>query len=395
MGEPRLDEQRVAAARLWAAMRFPYLASAVFASTVVATPRLGSITADRSWRLYMDPDVVDRWSSSEIGSMLVHHVGHLLRDHAGRAANLAIDGSTEEDWGAAADAEINDDLVDSGMTFPVKPVVPSTFECEPGGFAEDYFRALRGRKVCAGDCGSAAHGQAREWELEQGEAPEITPSAAELLRTKVASEIRSFNSKQPGTVPLGWQRWAEGLLEPRVDWRRSLGAALRTGVASVAGCVDYSYMRPSRRAGVSPNVVLPALRRPVPTVAVVVDTSASMSERLLGEAVAEVDGILRGIGVDRSRMHLLACDTEVHEVRRVASARRVELLGGGGTDMGAGIGTALELRPRPSVIVVLTDGDTPWPDARPKGTRVVIGLVGPGEWPAPEWAETVRIEDAA
>jgi len=393
--EARLDQQRVAAARMWAAMRYPYLASALFASSVVSTPRLGSIAADRSWRLYMDPSLVARWSSPEIGSLLVHHVGHLLRDHAGRAERLGIDATSEADWVTAADAEINDDLVESGLAFPVEPIVPSAFECEPGGFAEDYFRVIRGRQGCPGECGSGAHAQPREWEHDTDDAvPRITPAAAELLRCKVAMEIRSWTDELPGSVPLGWQRWADELLEPRVDWRKALGAAVRADVANVAGCVDYSYSRPSRRASVAGNVVLPALRRPVPTIAVVIDTSASMSEEVLGEVVAELDGILRGVGVGRNRVSVLACDTEVHRVQHVSAARQVQLYGGGGTDMAAGIDAAMALRPTPSVVVVLTDGYTPWPAEKPRGARVVVGLLGAGDREVvPDWAESIRVDD--
>lgn len=395
MSETRLDEQRVAAARLWGALRFPYLASALFASSVVSAPGMGSIAVDRSWRLFMDPDVVDRWSAEEVGSVLVHHAGHLLRDHAGRAQRLGIDDKSEKNWVAAADAEINDDLVDSGVTFPIDPIVPSALGCEPGGFAEDYFRSIRDKDICPGECGSGADGRSRRWELNADGIPQISPASAHLLRCKVASEIRSCAGKLPGSVPLGWQRWADELLEPKVDWRKALAAAVRTGVANVAGCVDYSYMRPSRRASVAGNVILPALRRPLPTVAVVIDTSGSMSERLLGEVVAEVEGILRGVGLGRSRVHVLACDTQVHKVQRVTSARQVQLFGGGGTNMGAGIDSALALRPRPSVIVVLTDGYTPWPAEGPKGARVVVGRVGSGDWPVPQWAKLVRIEDVS
>ena len=76
---------------------------------------------------------------------------------------------------------------------------------------------------------------------------------------------------------------------------------------------------------------------------------------------------------------------------RVVSSSRVVLEGGGGTDMGAGLVAATNLRPRPEVVVVLTDGHTPWPDAPPAGTRVVVGLVGPRVGGAPAWARTVRI----
>jgi predicted metal-dependent peptidase len=382
----------VAAARLWGALRFPYLASALFASRVVSAPGLGSIAVDRSWRLYMDPELVDRWSSEEIGSLLVHHAGHLLRDHAGRAQSLGIDEKSEKDWVVAADAEINDDLVDGDVQFPVDPIVPSALECEAGGFAEDYFRRIRGKNVCPGECGSGAHAQPRRWEINADGIPQISPATAHLLRCKVASEIRRCGGDLPGTVPQGWQRWADELLEPKVDWRHALAAEVRTGFASVAGCVDYSYMRPSRRASVTGDVILPSLRRPLPTVAVVIDTSGSMSERLLGEVMAEVQGILRGIGLGRDRIHVLACDAEVHRIQRVTSARQVELFGGGGTNMGAGIESALGLRPRPSVIVVLSDCYTPWPAEGPKGVRVVIGHVGTGDWPAPHWAKLVRID---
>lgn len=395
MSAPRLDEHRIAAARLWGAIRFPYLASALFASRVVAAPGLGTIAVDRSWRLYMDPDVVSEWSAAEVGSVLVHHVGHLLRDHAARAQQLGVDEASEMAWVSAADAEINDDLVDADVSFPVDPIVPSALGCEPGKFAEDYFRAIRDKPAfCkSGECGSAAHGRARRWEINADGIPQINPASAHLLRCKVASEIRSCAGRSPGTVPAGWQRWADDLLEPKVDWRRALAAEVRAGVASVAGCVDYSYMRPSRRASVTGDVILPALRRPLPTVAIVIDTSGSMSPELLAAALAEVKGILQGVGLDRDHLHVLSCDAHVHNVQRVTSARQVELRGGGGTNMGAGIDAALELRPTPSVIVVLTDGYTPWPAAGPQRARVVVGLLGEAQWPAPAWARCVRIEE--
>ena len=93
---------------------------------------------------------------------------------------------------------------------------------------------------------------------------------------------------------------------------------------------------------------------------------------------------------------VLACDAQVQAVRRVSSARQVALEGGGGTDMGAGIDAAVALRPRPQLVVVLTDGYTPWPPAPPRRTKVVVGLVGDvgSAPPPPAWARTVRIEAA-
>jgi predicted metal-dependent peptidase len=75
----------------------------------------------------------------------------------------------------------------------------------------------------------------------------------------------------------------------------------------------------------------------------------------------------------------------------VSSARQVELVGGGGTDMGAGINAAAALRPRPSITVVLTDGFTPWPAQPPKGMRVLIALLGDHSPAAPGWARSVHV----
>ena len=393
MSAERLDEPRVAAARLWGATHFPYFATALLASPVVAAPGLGSIAVDRSWRLYIDPEIVRRWSVEEIGSMLVHHVGHLLRDHAGRADQLGIDDASESAWGAAADAEINDDLIDTDASFALDPIVPSALGCKVGGFAEDYFRTIRDSTQPAhGECGSGAHGQHRGWEHHADGVPEISAASAHLLRCKVASEIRDYGGagKLPGTVPHGWRIWADAMLDAQVDWRRVIGAAVRTSFASVAGLVDYSYARPSRRASVMGAIVMPTMRRPLPIVAVVVDTSRSMTG-LFSDVLAEVDAILNGIGVGRDCLRVLSCDVHVHLVQRVTSARQIELFGDGGTSMVAGIESALALRPRPSMIVVLTDGYTPWPATAPRGAHVVVGLVGEGRWEVPDWAKVVRI----
>jgi predicted metal-dependent peptidase len=103
-------------------------------------------------------------------------------------------------------------------------------------------------------------------------------------------------------------------------------------------------------------------------------------------------------GLRQTQVRVLAVDTDVHVVRRVSRAAQVQLAGGGGTDMGAGIESAAKLHPKPSVAIVLTDGYTPWPDQPPPGIRVIVGLLTerrrlPG-WAPAGWAHTVVIEDA-
>ncbi len=384
------------AARLWAAARFPYLASGLFGTAVTALPGLDTVAIDPRWRLYADPAFVADLTPAQFGSLLVHHACHLLRSHSQRAVASEVTHADSARWVRAADAEINDDLIAAGLQLPGGPVLPEDFGAEPGRLAEEYYTLLRRNAAAGGavgavrpgrgmDCGSGADGLPRGYEGPGG----LDPWLADLLSRQVAQEVIK-HSKTIGTVPAGLLRWAQEVLAPTVDWRRLLAAELRRAVADVAGAVDYSYRRPSRRAAAVSGVVLPALRRPVPELAVVCDTSGSMSDDMLAMALAEVEGLLRTLGLAR-RLRVLACDAAAGPAQRVTSARQVELAGGGGTNMGAGIAAAYALRPRPALTVVLTDGYTPWPSAAPKGMRVVAGLLGDDAPDAPGWARSVRV----
>ena len=385
----------LAAARLWATDRFPYLATGLFGAEVVAAPGSGTVSVDESWRMRADPELTAGWTAAELGSVLVHHVCHLLRSHGERAQAAGVAAHDARRWVRAADAEINDDLIPAGLDLPGRPVLPADLGAPDGLLAEQYFvasttdRSAKNERASAGqwlDCGSGADGVPRP-----GDGPPDRPAwQADLLRRQVAQDVIA-HAKQAGTVPAGLLRWAQEVLNPKINWRKVLAAELRRAVAEVSGAVDYSYRRPSRRASVAGNVVLPALRRPVPDVAVVCDTSGSMTEDLLSAALAEVEGLLRALGIAR-QVRVLACDTAVGAAQRVSSARQIQLVGGGGTDMGAGIAAAVALRPRPAITVVLTDGYTPWPPAAPKGTRVLIALLGPGAPAAPGWARAVRVD---
>jgi predicted metal-dependent peptidase len=326
--------------------------------------------------------------------MLVHHVGHLLRDHAGRARSLGMPRDQTARWVLAADAEINDDLGDGTLELPGEPVVPSALGFAPHRFAEEYYRALpEPTRDAEHECGSGCDSLPRPWD-QPGEG--LARSQSGLLRCQVAAEVlRGCRGLMPGTVPESLRRWAEQVLGSRVDWRTLLAAEVRRGLAVAAGMVDYSYARPARRASAVSDVILPSFVKPVPELAVVVDTSGSMNERLLGQALAQVEGLLRTAGPARRRLRVIPCDAAVHAVQRVGRANQVDLLGGGGTDMGRGLVAASELSPRPDVVVVLTDGLTPWPPEAPRGLRVVVGLLRARTMPTPAWARVVEIDGAA
>ncbi|MFJ8129085.1 vWA domain-containing protein [Streptomyces hydrogenans] len=375
--ERALDHDKLYTARLYAVRVRPYLATALFALRVVPSRAVPTMGVDRHWRMYVSPGFVDRTPMRELAAVWVHEVAHLLRDHHGRgdrlARDLGLDGEVERlRMNIAGDFEINDDVYGDGLPRPAGALRPEMLELRPGLLMEDYVRAVRITPNTPAmawlDCGSGADGRDRAWELGPDGADGLTPQERAAVVHRVAQGIKG----RPGSAPEAWERWAEQVCHPPQPWRELLGAAISAAVAAGAGG-DYSHRRPSRRAAALPGVVLPSLRRTPPHVAVVIDTSGSVSDTELGSALLEVAALTRAVGGRRDLVSVIACDAAAHSAQRLCAGADVPLLGGGGTDLRAGFARALRLSPRPDVLVVFTDGQTPWPESAPP-CRTIVGL---------------------
>lgn len=405
-----------AAGRVWAAHEAPYLASALLALNPIVVDLgdrdgpvdLRAFPTDRAWHVYIDPLVLDSTSVEALGFWLLHQVSHLLREHAARYQGTPTPARTDgapfggrtaeqQRWNVAGDAEINDDLHTERLVLPERAIHPAQLDLPDELTAEQYWDALASGTAVDGapelglepdtcDCGSGCDGQSRDWDCDK---PGLSETSVRMVARETARRIRE-HTRQRGDTPAGWQRWADDVLEPSVNWRRQLAAQVRRGAADVTGRVDFTYSRPSRRASAVPDVILPSLRQPLPRVALLIDTSGSMSDTMLGQAVGEVNGVLRSLGAARRNLRVIACDAQAYRAQQVRDLGAIRLQGGGGTDMGAGLEAAAALRPRVDLAIVLTDGITPWPAAPPPGIRVIVGLMDPrGNTPA--WAETVVV----
>jgi predicted metal-dependent peptidase len=335
----------------------------------------------------------------------------------------------------AEDFEINDDAEGTGLRLPPGGAFVERFGLPRGLTAEEYSarlleKAKERARGCRGGTGkngkkgthSRGGGGEEEGEGRGGGAGDFLDALAELLKRsprdvlveelaqalerehpelrevgaseaaakvavrQTAEEILRHAAKHPGSVPAGILRAAEAVLKPKVDWRSVLRAKVGKALVDLEARERPTYHRPHRRQGALGNVLLPGTYGLKPEVAVVVDTSGSMGERELGQALGEIKGILR-----HHRPTVYTVDAEVHAAQKVFSLEQVRLLGGGGTDMGRGIEKAVE--DGHDLVVVLTDGYTPWPEKPPRAT-VVVGLIHPkGEKPpeAPPWAKVVPI----
>lgn len=252
----------------------------------------------------------------------------------------------------------------------------------------DEAQAASPRPSC-GSCGSCATGISQEFEDEiDEECPGLSP--IEVAKTKQDTARHILQASGRGTVPAGWLRWAEKQASPKVNWRRELAATVRRSISDTVGMTDYSYARPSRRQAAFNEVIVPGMRKPNLLISVVIDTSGSISDVLVGQILKEVELILKTTG--QEQVQIITCDSSVHFNKKVRKVSDIKFLGGGGTDMRVGIQTALESKPRPQIIIVITDGATPWPPASPKNTKVVVALLGNSyDSCVPSWAKKIIV----
>ena len=410
--------RRLRLARMAAVEAMPYFARALFALVPVAAPGLKTFAVDKFWRLYIDPAKLgteEGWTIPQAGAVLLHEVGHVLREHAERAD--AVDSPVHRKmWNYAADAEINDDLIAAGAGLPEGVITPAGIGCDDGHAAEVYYRHLvppgtpppdSHHDADPGDgdgddddygCGSGAGDAAVPGELpaaaDVGSGKGMSAAAADLVKVAVARAVQQEMQRGGagrGTMPAGLARWAAHQLAPAVvPWPKVLRAAVRRAVEDQQGQVHHSWRRPNRRA--PKGVLLPTLRAPKIAVDLIFDTSMSMGDDDLAAAYSETRAVLRRTG---ATVRMLCCDAAATAPRPVRSLSDVKLVGGGGTDLRVGIDAALSARPAGNVIVAFTDGGTPWPEHR-LPVPLIVALIGQhAADTAPAWAKTVRVTPPA
>lgn len=379
--------------RVQASEDYPYFSAGLWSMRLVPYPGLakvamGPVGVDEHWRVYYDPMEVSKMTVEGVAAVWVHEVGHLIRGHADRR-----EARLPAPWNIAGDLEINDDFPNISAQLPWV-VMPHLYGLQDGDTAERYYAQLednaKAQKGKSHDCGSACDGIKRKYEgPTDGEGEEaLGEHDAEAIRAQVAEEVH----KMRGMVPAGLARWADDFLKPTANWKTILRRMVTRAIRTKAGCVDYSYRRPARRQW--GNVILPTMIAPEVLATIVVDTSGSMSKQDVSQCLAETKGICKAVGAVPT---VFFVDASVASKTKATPDLYKKVRGGGGTDMRVGIEAALE--ERPDVIVVLTDGETPWPE-RPPGVPIVAGIVegnsmyrniGGYAVEAPAWLKTVKI----
>ena len=214
----------------------------------------------------------------------------------------------------------------------------------------------------------------------------ITRGEEQRVKEQIAHEIeeqRRSNGYGSGAGNMLLDYVARGLRPPVVDWkkmlRRMTSRACRT---MTKGRDDFSWQKLSRRYSQG-KYLSPGLVSYTPTIRFAIDTSGSMSANEYHKALSEAEGILR---YARAKIECVCVDYTAGEIKKVRTVKEMtnDMVGGGGTDMGAALRQVVEQKPkeRPDVLVIATDGCYDWDGfskqlAAPelKKTAVIVLLV--------------------
>ena len=386
---------RFRAARLWVARNMPYYARVLFSCPVAFTDQVGTVSVNGHWRMKANPAFCAKLTDSQVAAVLVHELNHVLRDHHARSVRAGVPDAGFDLWKFASDCEINDDLRQENLDVPDGLLYPETLGLDPGRLAEQYYNdivdlALEIAEDMADRACEHDHTRGPNTSNAEGGGGDVTGgdgggegglsrARQEQLRRQTAQDIIDHcDNNGEWAAPAGLQQWAFKLVEPRVDWRRLLAAELRKGLHRRPGTGDATWDRPPRRPDDGP-VLRPGTARPTAHIAVVVDTSGSMGDEDHARAIAETRQILSR-AVPGESIRVYSADHRIIGAQTITQTRQISLPGGGGTDMGRAVTAAAQDRPQPAVIVVITDGHTPWPQHRPPtvAAKVIAVLTRPG-----------------
>lgn len=447
---------KLTAARMVVGDIAPWLLEGVVGLVPRCMQNYGTLGVTKDMLLVYDPDIVRRVDARTLATILVHEVMHILREHHPRAEQVgALTKLNAQVWNIAADACINDNIKemenyrfptfrDMGTTeknrkeqkvpdsvslddecvvlssnmFEHSPDIPK-LDLEPGKTTEEYYykilEHLRKHQpetektieqlveeivqgVMAGDCGSAS-GNPQDGEPSadgQGSQSSGARSEADVddIRKRVAQAIKeAMNGSGAGSVPAGWDRWADAFMKaPAVSWKSLLRQKIKRAYQWAAGQAESHYGMPSRRQACFASMGhraprLPVFRAPKPVIAVVIDTSGSMGTDELNRAATEVHSVLQTV---RGKIQLMSNDCEaeaaVTEVRNVKEALK-HFKGGGGTDFRPAIDLLSKRKKgqKPQVCIYITDGCGPAPAYKPDFHMVwvLVGTHKQKPWKAP------------
>ena len=266
-----------------------------------------------------------------------------------------------------------------------------------GGQGQGQGKDPYGPSVCDGKCGGVG-GNPHEIEEKINKKVGRTKAERQRARKQTIRDIKKACESDPGRgdMPASLKELIDFEIKPKpVPWRRKISTiARRTTGRMMAGRSDYSLKRPSKRSFIS-GILRPGMIEQKPVICFIEDSSGSMGHSQLKEARSQVANVFKQIGI--SEAWFMDADTEVSappQIIRMRDLKTIPVTGRGGTDFCQPLEIALSLKPRPDIVIYLTDGDGGAPKEKPKRLEVIWCIVPASNNRKPaNWGYTILCSD--
>ena len=186
--------------------------------------------------------------------------------------------------------------------------------------------------------------------------PRFTKAQREAIKDEIREAVlQAAQGSNAGNLPGGIQRIVNNLTNPKMDWR----SLINMKIPSLAKN-DYSYQRFNKKYMQS-GIIVPGLNREEAIdVCIAIDTSGSISQKVLEEQLGEVLGIMDMY--EEFTIRIWQFDTGIYGYAEFTKDTagdiiNYEVKGGGGTDFDANWKFMKEEGIEPQMFIVFTDGE--------------------------------------
>jgi predicted metal-dependent peptidase len=312
---------------------------------------------------YYNSRFIQMLRPKEIEFLFGHEVLHCVYDHFGRRGNR-----DPQLFNIANDFAVNADLIKHRVGEKIT-TVPCLHDPKYDGLSSEeiydqlYEKAdkislsdlmdklidehLDGEGDADGDGDGDKEGKGR---------PKLSDADRQAIRDEIKEAMlaAAATADGAGNIPAGVKRLIQDLTEPKMNWRELLRMQLESTIKS-----DYTWMRASRK-GWHMDAVMPGMKLdPMIDIAVALDASGSISEKMLKDFLGEVQGIMDSFPA--YRIHVVTFDTDAYNPAQYNSENLddicdYEVKGGGGTDFDCVFNYLKENEIEPKRLVMFTDG---------------------------------------
>lgn len=330
-----------------------------FATLLLSTPSRESReipTAGTNGReLIWNPDFMATLDADETQGVMAHEVLHMALEHC-----LRLHGRNPMLWNIACDFAINLIVKESGLKLPAGGCLDEKYA---GMSADEIYDQLQKQMQKSGKGPGSMKKDAMHGDiLSPGDMTEEERVQVERkIRQNVAQAANM--ARMAGKLAGGLERLVDQLLNPAVPWQ----VLLRDYMTRVSKD-DESWNRRNRRYS---HAFLPARHSErMGEIVIIGDTSGSISAEDLNRVAAEVNAISEQVRPELIRV--IWADTQVAREETFEPGQEIKMTpaGGGGTNMCVPL-RHVEDNYDPQVVVLITDGYTPWPAVEPSYPLIV------------------------